>query len=335
VGVSISIAGAISSPDARKDLLRWIGSKADDLEWTRRPVELGFKKARLRSGARMRALELPRASGVSLLPHFASEELPLVFLEADGTLVEEVVDDYATETPTFLAGVLVKTQFAGPAVHREICEVLREMMSRFAPKISVDDETGFMTSSDPRALERGFAEGWSEIRAKIEADRPGPGARFQVGEFPFEVPTGRIAGEFGSLKEDERKFLLSCETAFTARFGGFGTNLDHSRSSVVDLELAISDVDAPDFPRDAGNPDVQALAVEAGAYFGRTIASVLGGAWRFEDGQFLLVDVGRSGLVVDPFEVARDRILEGPPFSFRHHLGVYDELTKNLARETR
>src|SRR5262245_40372583 len=142
MGVSISVSGSIRSPEVRKSLLRWLEETAADLEWTRRPVSLGFKKARVRAGAKTSFLELPSASGVSLLPHFACEELPIVFLEADGTLVEELVEDHASETPTFLAGVLVKTQFAGPAAHREICEVLREMKARFAPSLAIDDETG-------------------------------------------------------------------------------------------------------------------------------------------------------------------------------------------------
>src|SRR5262249_46651204 len=115
------------------------------------------------------------------------------------------------------------------------------------------------------------------------------------------------------------------------RFGGFGTTLDRSRASVVDLELAISDADDPDFAKEG--PDADALVLQAGAYFGRTVASVLGGAWRSEDGRLVPGDVGRSGLVVDPFQVARDRILHGPPWSFVHHLEVYDRLAAALARE--
>jgi hypothetical protein len=333
MGVSISIAGAVPSEDVRGKVLTWLEMRAAEQEWSVRKVDLAFRKGTLRQRGRSSPLETPRASGVSLLPHFACEELPFVFLDGSGVLVEEVVENVATDTPTFLAEVIVKTQFAGPVVHREICELLRGISSRFAPDLVIDDETGFAASGDEAGLRRAFAEAWAAIRAKVESDRHGPGAAFQVGEFPFEVPTKRTGAELAGLSEKERGFVLSCEASFVARFGGFGTNLDHSRTSVLDLELAISDVDGPDVERDPGRPEIQDLTLQAGAYFGRTVAAAVGGAWRVDDGRFLLADVGRSGLLVDPFEVARDRILKGPPYSFAYHLDVYETIAKELGRD--
>src|SRR4029078_5526440 len=148
------------------------------------------------------------------------------------------------------------------------------------------------------------------------ADRHRPGARFQVGEFPFQVPEKPPGGELAEIEEPARKAVLSGERAFVQRFGGFGTTLDRSRASVVDLELAISDVDDPSVPKLAGSPETEALALEAGAYFGRTLAAVLGGGWKIDEGTLVVTDVGRSGLIVDPFQVARDRILHGTPLCF-------------------
>lgn len=332
MGVTIAVAGAIGSRKARQDLLRWIETKAAELEWGRRPIEITFKKGRLRAGAKKTRLEVPIARGVSLLPHFACEALPLVFIEDDGTLVDEILEDVATDSPTFLPGAIVKTQFAGPAVHREISDVLREIRERFAPGLSIDDETGFLPTGDDAALLGAFAEGWNEIRTKVRADRPKPGSRFQIGEFPFEIPSSKAVGEFDAAG-DGRDAVLACERVFVTRFGGFGTTLDRSRASVLDLELTISDVDEPGYPKDPGSPEIEALVLQSGAYFGRTIVSVLGGAWKPDDGHLVVSDVGRSGLLVDPFQVARDRILHGPPFSFVHHLEVYETITKNLACE--
>ena len=57
---------------------------------------------------------------------------------------------------------------------------------------------------------------------------------------------------------------------------------------------------------------------------------MLGGAWKSDDGRLVVSDVGRSGLLVDPFQVARDRILHGPPYSFVHHLEVYETIVEVL-----
>jgi hypothetical protein len=256
-----------------------------------------------------------------------------VFLEPDGTLVDEVVEDHASDTPTLLRGAIVKTQFAGPGAHREICEVLREIRKRFAPDLTIDDETGFATTGDESALLRAFAAGWDDIRTKIEADRPPPGARFQVGEFPFEVPETSRRGELAALPEKTRNLLLSYDAMFAAQFGGFGTTLDHSRESILDLELAFSDLDDPGVAKDPGTPEIDDLVLLAGAYFGRTLVSVLGGAWDVHDEQLVITDVGGCGLIVDPFEVARDRVEGGPPFSFPNHFGVYQTFTAHLARD--
>src|SRR4029078_4024478 len=98
--------------------------------------------------------------------------------------------------------------------------------------------------------------------------------------------------------------LIAAERSFLSRFGGFGTTLDHSRPSVLDLELAISDFDEDRIVPDA--LEALELASQAGAYFGRTLIAVLGGSWREEeDDRIVVADVGRTGLVVDPFEVAQ------------------------------
>ena len=93
MGVHIGISGAVRSEKARQELLRWVTARAVDLDWTSRPIDLTFKKARLRTGKKTLGLEMPHARGVSLLPHFACEELPLIFVEASGTLVDEAVDE--------------------------------------------------------------------------------------------------------------------------------------------------------------------------------------------------------------------------------------------------
>ena len=333
MGVSIGFSGAVQAEQVRRDFLEWAAATARDMDWTSRPVEMAFKKARLRAGARKSFLEMPSARGLSFLPHFACEELPIVFVENDGTLVEELVQDSGSDAPTLLGGAIVKTQFAGAPVHREICELLGGVKQRFAPDLAIDDESGYFATHDEAALQRAFAEGWDEIRAKVRADRHRAGSRFQIGEFPFEVPLAPAGEELADLGADDRGLLLAADQACIGSFGGFGTTLDHSPASILDLELAISDVDEPGYRKDPARPEIATLALQSGAYFGRTVVAVLGGAWRSEDDRLVVADVGRSGLIVDPFQVARDRILNGPPFSFIHHLEVYERLATNLARE--
>jgi hypothetical protein len=331
MGVSIGISGAVRSEQVRRDLLRWAGAAARELDWSSRPVALSFKKARLRSGSSSAWLEMAEARGVSLLPHFACEQLPLVFVDGDGTLVEEMVEASGGDAPTLLGGAIVKTQFSGPAVHREICEFLGALRQSFAPDLAIDDETGFFESRDEAALNRTFAESWDAIARGVQPDLR-PGARLLVGGFRVEVPEKPVGDELSALSKDERALLVSADRACINKLSGFGTTLDHSRASVSDLELAISDVDEPGYVKDADSPEVVALAAEAGAYFGRTLVALLGGAWVTEEGRPVVVDIGRSGLVVDPFQVARDRILQGPPFGFVNHLEVYETLVKHLAQ---
>lgn len=332
MGVSLGISGTVKSEQVRRDLLKWLAATARELDWTSRPVKLAFKKARLRSGARKSWLEMPTAQGLSLLPHFACEELPFVFVEGEGALVEEVVEDPVTDAPTLLGGIIVKTQFAGPAVHREICEVLAAVRQSFAPDLAVDDETGFFETRDQAAVERAFAASWEALAAAVQPDFR-PGARFEIGGFTIEVPSAPAKDELGALSADERNLVLAAERACVQRFGGFGTTLDRSRASVTDLELAISDIDEPGSAKEPDDPNAEALAVQAGAYFGRTLAAVLGGAWKSEKGRLVVHDVGRSGLLVDPIQVARDRIQHGPPYSFVHHLGVYETIVRYFRRE--
>jgi hypothetical protein len=331
VGVTLSISGSVRSPEDREEILRWIDGRAADLEWNRRPVRLAFERARLGSGPAAAPLSVPRATGTSLLPHFACEEIPLVFLDQDGTLVDEVVEQDAAGVATFLAGALVKTQFAGPAVHREICGVLRDL--RRLAGIAVDDESGFAETGDEAGLERAFSDAWAGIRSQLAADRAPAGSRIGIGGFLVEVRESPLGDEFASVSAEQRRWILAGERACMGRFSGFGTTLDRSRESVLDLELAISDVDDRGWRRDPVNPEVEDLAIAAGACFGRTLAAVLGGAWIAEDDQLALADVGGCGLIVDPFQVARDRILRGPPHGFTHHLDVYATFARELARD--
>ena len=317
MGVHIGISGTVRSEKAREDLLRWVTARAVDLDWTSRPVDLAFKKARLRSGPKTLGLEMPRARGVSLLPHFACEELPLVFVEGSGTLVEEVVDEPIKDAPTFLGNVLVKTQFAGPAVHREICDLLAEIRERFSAELVIDDETGYAATRDEAALLRGFAEGWAEIVAKVLADRPRPGTGFQVGEFPFEIPEKPVGGEIAGLEESAARGRRLRRPRVRGRLRRLRHDArplagERARPRARDLRRR-----RPGLSETRGESQTERLVLEAGAYFGRTLVALLGGAWRVDDGRLVLADVGRCGLIVDPFQVARDRVLRRPALQFR------------------
>jgi hypothetical protein len=330
VGKSIAISGTVGPPEAREALFRWVRARAAELEWNVRPIDLSFARASLRTAGGKLPLAVPKARGLSLLPHFACEEIPLICVGPEGTLVDEAVDDAAGGAPTFLPGTIVKTQFAGAASHREICEVLLEIRERFAPGLAVDDETGYFASRDDAALARALDEGWSEIRERIVADRPAPGSGFQVGHLQFEVPAEAPGKEFDAIAKADSAVVASADRAFVGRFGGFGTTLDHSRDSVLDFELAISDFDGAN---EVEGLEMLELASESGAYFGRTLVAVLGGAWKREDDRLVVADVGRTGLVVDPFQVAEDRLAHGPPHSFVHHFELYETVARHLARE--
>lgn len=328
MGVSISFRGAQPSPPLRAAALSFAREHASAMEWRVEAVSLERPQAFLGT----RVFECARIEGVSLLPHFACEPLPLVFLDGPGLLVDSFVRDEGRNEVSLTDGPLLKTQFAGPAVHEEVCDFLAELKRRFVPDLEVDDESGFYAGRDREALEAAYAAAWKEIAAQVRDSLREGSAVFEVGGFHFDrAGVDSSGGEWSLLEAEHRALVEQAEAWLASRFGGLGYKLDRTRASVEDLDLVMSDADDEGWAEQLDDPDVEAFVHASGAAFGRTLAALLGGAWRFdeEDG-LVLADVGGLGLRVNPFQVAADRLVGGPAHGFGHHLGLFDAFVRHL-----
>ncbi len=330
MGITIEVGGSVE-PERLDPFLKWVEEKARDLDWSVWPSERKFHQAALRSGGSDEALEQVATRGLILMPHFACERLPILVTVPGGVLVDDYVDASTGASPVLSEKTLVKTQFAGPDVHVEVCELLRGMREAFVPNLTVDDESGYFATKDRAELERTMADAWRVIWRLVTEDEKEPGERFLVGPFTFAARYDEAGDEFTFVEADQRDLVTRLETDLLSRFQGFGTTLDGSRESIFDLELLFSDLDEPGESTDLDDPANEAFAHAAGAYFGRTLIKLLGGNWRNDDDEGLLVtDVGRCGLIVDPFRAAAERLAHGPAFSLYNHLHTYESLTKTV-----
>lgn len=328
MGLCLSFLGSLPDRRARRAALEFASAFATDNEWTATPVSISRPKATLAG----RPLSDVRVEGVSLLPHFACEPLPLLFLDGPGTLVDLFMKDEGDDRIGLTAEPIVKTHFAGAAVHDEVCRFLRELRERFLPNLRVDDESGYFADPDRERLARALDTEWTTILGEIAAD---------LGAMPFElggfqiVPAeaGPPAEEFAALTPEQRDAVLRSETWLLTRYGGFGTTLDRSRASVADLDLLMSDADDEHYADRGEDEDVVDFAGATGAHFGRILVQLLGGFWTVDEEEGLqLRDVGGIGLRVNPFDVAAARVGGGPPHDFERYLEVFEEFRRRLLR---
>ena len=185
-------------------------------------------------------MEATEVRGVALIPHFACEGIPFLFLP-DGTLVDGYVEDGKGNAPSLYPLALIKTHFAGPEVHAEVCDFLEDIQKNAFPGLVVDDETGYFGSHDTDALEATFREAWEELRRRIDDPSRTPGTPFDVGEFPFEVPHGPVGDEYVAIPADTKATIEMLASEFVRAFGTTSTKLDRSRDSLLDFELLVDD----------------------------------------------------------------------------------------------
>lgn len=331
MAVSLSVTGRLCTLDRRAEAVRFARERAADLEWRCEDVSYSFPAADVREGGRTRRVAPFRASGVVLLPHFACEPLPLLFADDEATLLDAYVHEGDDGRKTFEGGALVNTQFAGAAVHREICEFLTELQRETGCTFRVDDETGWYASRDDAAQERAFAAAWEAVRARLERDAPAAGTAFDVGGFPFIAPDGRRRGEFDAVPAELADRIRGFEATLATLGAETGLKFDRTAGSAEDLELMASDFADPS--SGYGDDDArEGAANHLGAAFGRLVAATLGGHWRASPEHGLaLFDVGGVGLVVDPIVVGLKRLTEGPVHSLTNHYAAYAAVVRGLA----
>jgi hypothetical protein len=165
MGVTIHFEGRLKSPESLERLVQAARGAAADLGW---PCQI----------IREECAQLPRVrdeqdwdyvgptAGIELLPHKDSEPLRLEF---DREL-------YVQE--------FIKTQFAGPDVHVEVVNLLRQLETHFAI-LSVDDEGEYWESNDRTILE-GHIGACDQELARILRETP-------RARGPVRLPSGRLA----------------------------------------------------------------------------------------------------------------------------------------------
>lgn len=115
--------------------------------------------------------ELLRRDGLALLPHPDCEPLHIRF----------------SETRRF--SEFCKTQFAGPAVHRQVLALFQMLSGHLSRLVVLDEAEGFDDDGEPVPLEETFARSLKFIEDGLAEF---PGAQMKV-----RLPSGRIADLFG------------------------------------------------------------------------------------------------------------------------------------------
>lgn len=328
MGVTVAFTGRQAEPRFRQDALEWAQGFATDMEWDATPVSVERHRGFLGN----QVLEVPRVEGLSLLPHFACEPVPLLFLDSSGHVVDSVLVDEGDGDIRVEPQVLVKTQFAGAGVHIEVCQFLAALKKAYVPDLEVDDETGFFSTGDERRLTEALDAGWERILHEISELRE-PGAALAIGGIPLRVPAeDRPAGAYAQVTDEHRELLDGLESWLSTRYGGFGLDFDRTLSSIEHLDLLMLESDKEGWCDDLEDAEAERLAHALGATFGRTVATVLGGQWELDESEGLMLsEVGSVGLQMNPFQVAADRIARGPSYAFAHHFAVYEDLVKRLS----
>jgi hypothetical protein len=329
MGVTIAFRGLQRDRGLQRQSLAYARGFAREMEWRRTPVEL--RKPRGLLGRQI--LEMLQVDGLILLPHFACEPVPLLFLESTGHLVDSYFQHTGDDDVRLMDEILVKTQFAGPAVHAEICAFLADLKNRFVPGLEVDDETEFFRTGDATALALAFESAWTAI---IDA-LPGTLAadtEYTIGGFHFRGPLRPPpADPLKDVALDHCRLLFALEEYLTVRYGGLGLRFDRQQECIENLDLLMHEAEKERWFKSLDGRDSETLVHSIGATFGHTLAALLGGHWTLDENEGLLLrDVGGVGLVVNPFQVAADRVVFGPSHGFAHHFTTFENLVRRLGR---
>ncbi|MEE2713772.1 MAG: hypothetical protein VX913_13460 [Planctomycetota bacterium] len=323
MGVTVSFTGHQPDSSIRDAALTWARSFAEETQWTVSDV-VCIERPRGFLGDQV--LEVPKVVGLTFIPHFACEPVPLLFLQSTGQLVDAFFLDEGNGDVRLQREVLVKTQFAGPTVHAEVCEFLKAVKERFVPDLKVDDESGFFSTGDTAALNLATDAAWARILERTQ-ELSEPGADLAIGGIPMRVQ----ASEREPLSDEHRELLEGLETWLATRYGGFGLDFDRTTSSVEHLDLLMIEVDQEGWCDDIEGEEAERIAHALGATFGQAVAATLGGHWEVDPEEGLvLTEIGGAGLIMNPFQVAASRIAYGPSHAFEYHFAVYRDLARRL-----
>jgi len=160
MGITIHYHGRLDDPLRIDDALAMIRAWCADHEWPCRWLEFEVKGSHITYvDDEERRVELDtRWRGWTIQPHPECESLLLAFDDAARLMM---CFDAADGERMVMYSLFVKTQFAPPQVHIEICELLHRLQSEFARRGLVVSDEGeyFETGDEDRLIEmRGIIE---------------------------------------------------------------------------------------------------------------------------------------------------------------------------------
>ena len=172
MGITIHYNGRLDNPARLDEALAMIRDWCADREWPCRWLDFELKGPHITfEDGEERIVELDtRWRGWTIQPHRQCESLLLAF-DDDARLI--MCFDAADGERMVMYSLFVKTQFAPPQVHIDICELLHVLQDRFAREGLVVSDEGeyFETGDEERLLElRGvIEEGLDTLEKALEA----------------------------------------------------------------------------------------------------------------------------------------------------------------------
>lgn len=333
MGMSLFISGALSDPKTEAACLDFAATWAQERDWMLEPVKRRLSTVECAG----QVLETPQLRGVTLMPHPGCEALPLHFLGPQGVLVDSYLQDLGSKGVKAREGALLKTLFAGVEAHREVCEFLREVRARFLPALVVDDESGYFASSDDAALAAAHESGWTAIRGAFLAVDSSQDDAAEIGGFSV-VRSERGGGlaEFALIKAPDSSMIQALEVELRSIYGGLGLQFANNADGLMDLDLLLDEADEQGLAKEPESPAAEQLVHCVGAGFGRTLIALYGGHWVPGNETGLeIADLGGSGLRIDPFQCAADRLMEGPMHSFAAYGAIVAAFAQHLGTKRR
>ena len=152
MGMTIHYHGRLDDPDRLDDALAMIRAWCEDYEWPCRWLDFELKGPHITfEDGEEHIVELDtRWRGWTIQPHPKCESLLLAF-DDDARLM--MCFDAADGERMVMYSLFVKTQFAPPLTHIEICELLHRLQDEFARQgLVVNDEGGYFETGDEKRL---------------------------------------------------------------------------------------------------------------------------------------------------------------------------------------
>jgi hypothetical protein len=155
MGLSIHFKGNLSSGEMLPLLIEEVKDICENLKWPATVFETAFPKNSFEQKSSIQEIY-----GICFSPP-ESEPVSLCFL-SNGNLVSIFswaifVNDQMKDESILLSDVSVKTQYAGPTIHKMIIHLLEYISKKYLSQFRMMDEGQYWETRDEALLERNFA----------------------------------------------------------------------------------------------------------------------------------------------------------------------------------